>query len=61
MKMPKGFSKWTLSEQENYFARKLQELYSVEQEYRRILASIRGGQKVQIIEMERPDEILLKS
>lgn len=61
MKMPKGFSKWTLNEQENYFAKKLQELYSVEQEYRRILASIRGGQKVQIIEMERPDEILLKS
>ena len=61
MKMPKGFSKWTLNEQENYFSKKLQELYSVEQEYRRILASIRGGQKVQIIEMERPDEILLKS
>jgi hypothetical protein len=61
MKMPKGFNKWTLNEQENYFSKKLQELYQIEGEYRRILASIRGGQKVQYIVTERPDEMELKS
>jgi hypothetical protein len=61
MKMPKGFNKWTLLQQENYFNNKLQEIHSIEKEYRRILASIRGGQKVELIEMDRPDEILMKS
>lgn len=61
MKMPKGFNKWTLSEQENYFSKKLQEIYNLEDECRKILASIRGGQKMQVIEMERPDEMELKS
>lgn len=61
MKMPKGFNKWTLSEQETFFNKKLQEIYSIETEYRRILAKIRGGQKVELIEMERPDEILMKA
>lgn len=61
MRMPKGFNKWTLLEQENYFNNKLQEIHSIEAEYRRILAQIRGGQKVQLIEMDRPDEILMKS
>jgi hypothetical protein len=59
--MPKGFNKWTLLQQENYFNNKLQEIHSIEKEYRRILASIRGGQKVELIEMDRPDEILMKS
>jgi hypothetical protein len=61
MKMPKGFNKWTLLQQEEYFNNKLQELYSIENEYRRILAKIRGGQKIELIEMDRPDEIELKS
>ncbi len=60
MKMPKGFNKWTLLQQEEYFNNKLQELYSIETEYRRILARIRGGQKIELIEMDRPDEIELK-
>lgn len=59
--MPKGFNKWTLSEQETFFNKKLQEIYSIETEYRRILAKIRGGQKVELIEMERPDELLMKA
>jgi hypothetical protein len=59
--MPKGFNKWTLSEQETFFNKKLQELHSIETEYRRILAKIRGGQKVELIEMDRPDEILMKA
>jgi hypothetical protein len=61
MKMPKGFNKWSLLQQETYFNNKLQEIHSIELEYRRILASIRGGQKVELIEMDRPDEILMKA
>jgi hypothetical protein len=61
MKMPKGFNKWSLIEQEDFFSKKLQEVFALESEYRRRLAKIRGGQKVQIIEMDRPDEILMKS
>lgn len=61
MRMPKGFNKWSLLQQENYFNNKLQEIHSIESEYRRILAMIRGGQKVELIEMDRPDEILMKS
>lgn len=61
MKMPKGFNKWSLLQQEDYFNKKLQEIHSIESEYRRILAMIRGGQKVELIEMDRPDEILMKA
>jgi hypothetical protein len=60
MKMPKGFNKWTLLQQEDYFTKKLQELYDIEQEIRNILAKIRGGNKMEFKEIERPDEIILK-
>lgn len=61
MKMPKGFNKWTLSQQEDYFVKKLAEVYELEVQCKQMLGKIRGGQKVQVIEMERPDEILMKS
>lgn len=61
MKMPKGFNKWTLSQQEDYFIKKLAEVYELEVQCKQMLGKIRGGQKVQVIEMERPDEILMKS
>lgn len=61
MKMPKGFNKWTLSQQEDYFVKKLTEVYELEAQCKQMLGKIRGGQKVQVIEMERPDEIELKS
>lgn len=60
MRMPKGFNKWTLSQQEEYFTKKLQELYDIEQEIRQTLAKIRGGNRMEYKEIERPDEILLK-
>jgi hypothetical protein len=60
MKMPKGFNRWTLSQQEDYFTKKLQELYDIEQEIRNVLAKIRGGNKMEFKEIERPDEIILK-
>lgn len=60
MKMPKGFNKWTLSQQEEYFIVKLQELYSVEEGLKQMLAKIRGGNRMDFKEIERPDEIILK-
>jgi ferritin-like metal-binding protein YciE len=61
MKMPKGFNKWTLSQQEEYFIKRLQEVYDIEKEIKNTLAKIRGGNRMQYKEIERPDEIQLKS
>ena len=60
MKMPKGFSKWSMQEQEIWLVNKLQYYYDVQSQITRMLASIRGGQRLQISEVERPDEALLK-
>jgi hypothetical protein len=61
MKMPKGFSKWTLSEQELWLVNRLQEYYAVESQITKMLAKIRGGERIQVKEIDRPDEALLKS
>jgi hypothetical protein len=60
MRMPKGFNKWTLSQQEEFFTKKLQDLYAIEQDIRQTLAKIRGGNRMEYKEIERPDEIILK-
>jgi len=60
MKMPKGFNKWTLQQQEEFFIKKLQELYDIESDLKRNLAKIRGGNRLNFSEIERPDEIALK-
>lgn len=60
MRMPKGFNKWTLQQQEEFFSKKLQELYAIEQDIRQTLAKIRGGNRMEFKEIERPDEIALK-
>jgi hypothetical protein len=61
MKMPKGFNKWSAVEQESWLVKRLQEYYAVETQISRMLASIRGGQRLQVSEIERPDELLLKA
>ncbi len=58
--MPKNFNKWTLSQQEDFFSKKLQELYAIEQDIRQTLAKIRGGNRLEFKEVERPDEAELK-
>jgi hypothetical protein len=58
--MPKGFNKWTLQQQEEFFIKKLQELYEIESDMKRNLAKIRGGNRIDFSEIERPDEIALK-
>ena len=60
MKMPKGFNKMTATDQESWLAKKLQELYEVEKELRRLLGTVRGGQRVSVPEIDRPDEAILK-
>jgi hypothetical protein len=58
--MPKGFGKWSAQEQEIWLVNKLQDYYAIQSQITRMLASIRGGQRLQISEVERPDEALLK-
>ena len=60
MKMPKGFNKWSATEQEVWLVNKLQYYYDIQNQITRMLASIRGGQRLQVSEIERPDEIILK-
>ena len=60
MKMPKGFNKWTLQQQEEFSIKRLQELYDIESDLKRNLAKIRGGNRLNFSEIERPDEIALK-
>lgn len=61
MKMPKGFNKWSLSEQESWLVKKYQEMLSEVDSVTRMLAKIRGGQRIQVKEIERPDEAILKA
>ena len=61
MKMPKGFGKWSLSEQEAWLVKKYQEMITEVESVSKMLAKIRGGSRIVVKEIERPDEALLKS
>jgi hypothetical protein len=61
IKLPKAFNKMTLSEQESYLVKKLLEFYKMEEDVKRMLSKIRGGNKIIIKEVERPDEAVLKN
>lgn len=61
MKMPKGFNKMTISEQENWLVKEFIKVCELQNDISRMLAKIRGGTKMIIKEIERPDELLLKS
>jgi len=61
MKMPKGFNKWTVNEQEAWLVDTLQQYYAVQNQISKMLAKLRGGQRLQIKDVDRPDEALLKS
>ena len=62
MKLSKKFNKMSLQEQEAYLVKELQEMYIAEDEIKRMLGKVRGGNKVNIqTEPDRPDEILLKN
>lgn len=61
IKLPRNFNKMTISEQETFLVKKLTECYSLEQEIRNMLSKIRGGQRIKVTEIERPDEAMLKN
>jgi hypothetical protein len=60
MKMPKNWNKMTRHDQEEWLVKKYQEAVDVADSYKRMLATVRGGNKVEIKEVDRPDEAILK-
>jgi len=61
MKMPKNWNKLSLSEQESWLVKKYQEMVLEVDVVAKMLGKIRGGQRIQVKEIERPDEAILKS
>jgi beta-mannanase len=61
MKMPKNWNKLNISEQESWLVKKYQEMISEVESVSKMLAKIRGGNRIVVKEIERPDEALLKS
>jgi hypothetical protein len=61
MKMPKGFNKWSASEQEAWLVKKLQEFHALENEVKKVLGKLRGGESISFNEIDRFDEFELKS
>jgi hypothetical protein len=51
----------SIVEQEIWLVKKLSELYSEENAIKKALAKVRGGTKYEVKEIERPDELELKS
>ena len=61
MRIIKGFNKMKPEEKIEALVKRLQAIHNEEKEVRSALASLRGGQKVEFKEVERPDEALLKA
>jgi len=59
--IPKKFNKMSIQEQEVFLVNKLKELYQKEKVYRKALAQVRSNVKVELKEIDRPDEAILKS
>ena len=59
--MPKGFNKMTIQEQESWLVKEYIKVCELQTDISRMLAKIRGGTKMVVKEIERPDELLLKS
>jgi hypothetical protein len=51
----------SLAEQEAWLVKKLTELYIMETSVKQALAKVRGGNKYEVKEIDRPDEALLKA
>jgi predicted phage-related endonuclease len=61
MRMPKNWNRLNISEQESWLVKKYQEMISEVESVSKMLAKIRGGNKIVVKEIERPDEALLKA
>jgi hypothetical protein len=60
MKIPKTFDKMNLDQQEAWLVNKLMKMQLDVEALRRLLAKVRGGNKIDIQMDDRPDEIALK-
>ena len=60
MKIPKTFDKMNLDQQEAWLVNKLMKMQLGVEALRRLLAKVRGGNKINIQMDDRPDEIALK-
>jgi beta-mannanase len=59
--MPKNWNRLNISEQESWLVKKYQEMISEVESVSKMLAKIRGGNRIVVKEIERPDEALLKA
>jgi hypothetical protein len=59
--MPKNWNRLNISEQESWLVKKYQEMINEVESVSKMLAKIRGGNKIVVKEIERPDEALLKA
>lgn len=59
--MPKNWNRLNITEQESWLVKKYQEMISEVESVSKMLAKLRGGQRIVVKEIERPDEALLKS
>ena len=59
--MPSKWNKMKIEEQEQWLVKKYQEMISEVESVSKMLAKLRGGQRIVVKEIERPDEALLKS
>lgn len=61
MRMPSKWNKMSLNEQESWLVTKYQEMLLEVDAVTKMLAKIRGGQRIKVTEIERPDEAILKA
>ncbi len=61
MRYPKMWNRMSLAEQEVWLVKKLTELHDMETSIKQALAKVRGGNKYEVKEIDRPDEALLKA
>jgi len=61
MRMPSKWNKMKIEEQEQWLVKKYQEMINEVESVSKMLAKIRGGNRIVVKEIERPDEALLKS
>lgn len=61
MRTPKGFNRMTIQEQELWLVNEFRKVSELQHDISRMLAKIRGGTKMVVKEVERPDEALMKS
>jgi Fe-S cluster biosynthesis and repair protein YggX len=60
MKIPKTFNKMSVEDQEKWLVKQLMLVHSQEEKLRKMLAQVRGGQRIELRMDVRPDEIVLK-